>query len=400
MPYYTAQWTFYLRTFCGILGTPCKPGKVSVAPADADSHAVGVTLAQLGWNDYFAQAFAPHAAAGCQPARVTLELKGFYEVTGAEGARLAECTGRFTHEARAAADYPAIGDWVAITPLPGDDTRALIHAVLPRRTRFSRKAAGEQSVEQVIAANVDTVFLVTALDGNYKLHRVERYLAAAWASGAEPVILLNKADLNDATAGILAELGVAGRGVPVHVVSAKTRRGLKALAPYLRPGRTIALLGSSGVGKSTLINRLVGEPLQDTQAVRESDHKGRHTTTQRELIVAPDGFIVIDTPGMREFQPWEAAGGIDAAFADVTAVTARCKFRDCTHTVEPGCAVRAALADGSLDPARWQAWQRMKRAAACEARHTAPDAQPAHRKSWKKSVKAHRQRVREEACED
>ena len=355
-----------------------------------------MTLAQLGWNDAFAAAFAPHAAAGCEPARVTLELKGFFEVTGESGARLGECAGRFIRETRTAADYPAIGDWVAITPQPGDDTRALIHAVLPRRTRFSRKAAGEQSVEQVVAANVDTVFLVTALDGNYNLHRTERYLAAAWASGAEPVILLNKADLNDDTEAIRAELAVAGRGVPVHVVSAQTRRGLKGLAPWLRPGRTVALLGSSGVGKSTLINRLVGEHLQDTQEVREADHKGRHTTTQRELIVTPSGVIVIDTPGMRELQPWDAAADIDAAFGDVTAVTARCKFRDCTHTVEPGCAVQAALADRSLDPARWSAWQRMQRAAAHQVRRVNPEARQVHRKHWKKLIKDYRQRVRHE----
>ncbi|HTL67806.1 MAG TPA: ribosome small subunit-dependent GTPase A [Lacunisphaera sp.] len=358
-----------------------------------------MTLAELGWNDFFAPAFAPWAAEGCQPARVTLELKGYFEVTGDTGARLAECSGKFAREARTGSGFPAIGDWVAVTPLPGDDTRAIIHGLLPRRTRFSRKAAGDQTVEQVVAANVDTVFLVTALDGNYRLHRTERYLAAAWASGAAPVILLNKADLNDDTDAILAELAVAARDVPVHVVSARSRRGLKALAPYLQPGRTIALLGSSGVGKSTLINRLVGETVQDTQVVREDDHKGRHTTTSRELIVAPGGFIVIDTPGMREIQPWNAGAGIDAAFEDVTAIIARCRFRDCTHTVEPGCAVQAALTDGTLALARWQAWQRQQRAAAYEVRRTNPEARQLERKEWKKVMKAFRQRIREESGE-
>ncbi len=359
-----------------------------------------MTLEQLGWNDRFAAAFAPHAAAGCVPARVTLELKGFFEVTGAEGARLGECTGKFARDHRSAADYPAIGDWVAITPQPGDETRAIIHAVLPRHTKFSRKAAGEHSVEQVVAANVDTVFLVAGLDGNYNLHRMERYLAAAWASGAQPVVLLNKADLNDDTGALIVELGITGRDVPVHVVSAQTRRGLKALAPYLQPGRTIALLGSSGVGKSTLINRLVGERLQDTQEVREADNKGRHTTTQRELIVAPSGVIVIDTPGMRELQPWEASASIDAAFGDVTAVTARCKFRDCAHGVEPGCAVQAALADGSLDSARWTAWQRLQRAAAYEVRRVNPEARQLQKKDFKKLTKQLRQRVHEKSGEE
>lgn len=359
-----------------------------------------MTLAELGWNDTFAAAFAPHAAAGCTPARVTLELKGFFEVTGEDGARLGEVSGRFTRDARSPADYPAIGDWVAVTPQPGDDTRAIIHAVLPRRTKFSRKAAGDHAVEQVVAANVDTVFLVTALDGNYNLHRMERYLAAAWASGAEPVILLNKADINDDTDAILAELGVAGRGVPVHVVSAQTRRGLKALAPWLKPGRTIALLGSSGVGKSTLINRLVGERVQDTQEVRATDHKGRHTTTRRELFVAPSGVIVIDTPGMRELQPWDAAASIDAAFDDVTRFTTSCKFRDCSHTIEPGCAVQAALADGSLDPERWEAWQRLQRAAAHEIRRAHPGARSLQKKDLKKITKQLRQRVHEKTGEE
>ena len=359
-----------------------------------------MSLAQLGWNDSYAAAFAPHAATGCVPARVTLELKGFFEVTGDDRARLGECAGKFTHDARTAADYPAIGDWVAITPQPGDDTRATIHAVLPRQTRFSRKAAGDQDHEQVVAANVDTVFLVSALDGNYNLHRLERYLAAAWASGAKPVVLLNKVDLNDDTAAILAELTAVCRDVPIHIISAQTRRGLKALVPYLQPGHTIALLGSSGVGKSTLINRLVGERLQDTQEVREADNKGRHTTTQRELIVAPSGVIVIDTPGMRELQPWDASAGIDAAFGDVAAVAARCKFRDCAHTVEPGCAVRAALADGSLDATRWQTYLRMQRAAAHEVRRVNPDAQRRQKTDFKKITRALRQRVHEKTGEE
>ena len=359
-----------------------------------------MTLADLGWNDSFAEAFALHAAEGCIPARVTLELKGFFEVTGESGALLGECTGKFIHAAHSAADYPAIGDWVAITPQPGEETRAAIHAVLPRRTKFSRKAVGEQVVEQVVAANVDTVFLVSGLDGNYHLHRLERYLAAAWASGAQPVVLLNKADLNDDTAALTAEIAGIAPNLPVFVVSAETRRGLKALAPYLQPGQTIALLGSSGVGKSTLINRLVGERVQDTQEVRTADKKGRHTTTQRELFVAPSGVIVIDTPGMREISPWDASAGIDAAFRDVTAVAGRCKFRDCAHTVEPGCAVQAALADGSLSGERWQAYLRMQRASAYEVRRTSLSAQQRQKTDFKKITKALRGRVREKAGEE
>jgi ribosome biogenesis GTPase len=359
-----------------------------------------VTLEELGWDDAWSAAFAPHAAAGLRPARVTLELKGFFEVTGESGARLGEVTGKFTHEARTAADYPAIGDWVAVAPQPGDDTRANIHAVLPRRTKFSRKAAGVEAVEQVVAANVDTVFLVSGLDGNYHLHRLERYLAATWASGAQPVVVLNKADLNDDTAALTAGIAGIAPNVPVFVVSAQTRRGLKALAPYLQPGRTIALLGSSGVGKSTLINRLVGDRVQFTQEVREADNKGRHTTTQRELFVAPSGVIVIDTPGMREISPWDAGAGIDAAFDDVAAVAARCKFRDCSHGVEPGCAVQAALADGSLTSERWQAYLRMQRASAYEVRRVSKEAQHLQKRDLKKMTKALRGRVREKAGEE
>jgi len=357
-------------------------------------------LTELGWNDFFAQAFAPHAAEGCVPARVTLELKGYFEVTGEFGAKLGECTGKYVNTTASTADYPAIGDWVAITPQPGDDTRANIHAHLPRRTRFSRKTAGQEVVEQIIAANIDTVFLVSALDGNHHLHRLERYLAAAWASGAQPVILLNKADLADDPVEMKREIATVAPDVPVFVISAQTRRGLKALAPYLTPGATIALLGSSGVGKSTLINRLLGEIRQDTQEVREADGKGRHTTTSRELLVAPSGVIVIDTPGMREIQPWDAGAVVDVAFGDVTAIAGRCRFRDCTHTVEPGCAVQAALADGSLELARWQSYLRMGRATAHEVRRTDRTAQQQHKSHFKKLTKSLRQRVREKSGDE
>jgi len=373
----------------------------SCTPQKAEPMLSAMTLAELGWNDFFAQAFAPYAVEGCVAGRVTLELKGYCEVTGADGARLGECSGKFIHAAKAPADYPAIGDWVAFNPQPGEANRVAIQAVLPRRTKFSRRAAGTEVLEQIVAANIDTVFLVSALDGNYNLHRLERYLAAAWASGAEPVVLLNKADLNDEdVTGLRQEISTVAPRAPVFVISAQTRRGLKALAPYLQPGRTIALLGSSGVGKSTIINRLVGEKILFTQEVRETDNKGRHTTTQRELLVTPDGAIIIDTPGMREIQPWDAASGLAGAFPDVAAIAAQCKFRDCTHTVEPGCAVRAALEDGSLDLSRWESFQRLQRATAHEVRRVDRPAQQQHRSQMKKLTKSLRQRVREKHSDE
>ena len=359
-----------------------------------------MTLADLGWSDFFAEAFAPHAAEGRLPARVTLQLKGYYEVTGEFGARLGECTGRFQNEAADAAAMPAIGDWAVVTPQAGDETRASIHALLPRKTRFSRHAAGERGFEQVVAANVDTVLLVSALDGGFSLPGLERYLAAAWSSGAEPVIILNKADLSDDAPARQREVQAMAPRVPVLLLSAVTRRGLKLLTPWLRPGATLALLGASGVGKSTLINRLLGEARQETQAVRATDAKGFHTTTQRELLVLPGGALIIDTPGMRELQPWEAGAGVSAAFEDVAAIAARCRFRDCAHGVEPGCAIQLALADGTLALARWQSFLRLGRATAHEVRRVNPQARQVHKSHFKKLTKSLRQRVREKSGDE
>jgi ribosome biogenesis GTPase / thiamine phosphate phosphatase len=357
-------------------------------------------LADLGWTDALADAFAPHAAAGREPARVTLQLKGFWEVTTPATARLAQCTGKFLAETNAISDMPAVGDWVAIEPLPGDETRALIHAVLPRRTKFSRKAAGERDVEQVVAANVDTVFLISSLDANFNLRRIERYLAAAKASGAQPVIVLNKSDLTKEAAERRAEVEAIARGVPVVVTSAVKRGGVKPLRAWLQPHTTVAFLGSSGVGKSTLINELVGDDVLATQEVRSTDSKGRHTTTMRELIISPEGVLIIDTPGMRELQPWQAEDALEDVFADIRALTLRCKFTDCSHTTEPGCAINAALTDGSLEQPRWQSYQRLQREGVMEVRRVDRRASQKHKTEWKKQTKQFRQRVQEKRGED
>lgn len=360
-----------------------------------------MTLADLGWTDACAAAFAPLAAPGREPARVTLQLKGFWEVTTPSAARLAECSGRFLNATTAATDMPVVGDWVVIEPLPGRDDRALIHAVLPRRTRFSRRAAGERNQEQVVAANVDVVFLVSALDAAFSLRRIERYLAAARASGADPVVVLNKADLvRDAEERREEAAAVAG-SVPVVLTRALRRGGTRALGPWLRPRTTVAFLGSSGVGKSTLINDLLGDERLATQEVRAVDGKGRHTTTLRELVVAPGGVLVIDTPGMRELQPWQADEAVADVFADLRALTLRCRFTDCTHRTEPGCAVRAAAEAGALDAVRWRSYERLRReAVAEEARVADRRASQKGKTAWKQTTKRLRQRVRDRGGED
>lgn len=343
-----------------------------------------MALADYGWNDSWSTLFAPHAAERLSPARVVCELRRkFYAVLTADGEVLGECVGKFFHETAATASFPAVGDWVAVRVRP-DGTRADIHAVLPRRTQFSRRAAGEQDIEQIVAANIDTVLLVSGLDQNYNPARIQRFLVAARESGADPVIVLNKADLHDNPASVRAEIEKLVPGVPVFVTSTSTRLGLKALSAYAKPGRTLALIGSSGVGKSTLINRLARDEALPTGEVREKDSKGRHTTTRRELIITPSGALVIDTPGMRELQLWDASEGVDVAFADITDLALRCRFTNCRHDTEPGCAVRAALESGTLPPERWASYRKLKATEVAEARRRDKVAEALTKAQWKK----------------
>jgi ribosome biogenesis GTPase / thiamine phosphate phosphatase len=315
---------------------------------------------RLGWSPELDEAFAPHAGLGLAPARVTIQNRGLYLVSGDEGELEAEVAGRLRHEAASGGDLPAVGDWVALRPRNGDG-RATIAAILPRRTKLSRKVAERELDEQVLAANIDVIFIVTSLNRELKLRRLERYLATAWESGASPVIVLTKSDLADDVEARTADVESIAFGVPVHVVSAVTGDGVEALPPYFAGHRTGVFLGSSGVGKSTLINVLAGEELLATAEIRADDDRGRHTTTRRELIVLPDGGIVIDTPGMRELQLWEADEGMDTAFADIADLAAQCRFGDCAHRREPGCAIRRALADGTLDRARWDSYTKLQR---------------------------------------
>lgn len=320
-------------------------------------------LARLGWTPGRDEEMVPHADQGRTAARVAVQQRGAYVVYTKDGDRPAEVTGRLRHEAAGPAGLPAVGDWVAVADAPGADA-ATIHAVLRRETAFSRKAAGEASVEQVVAANVDVVLLVSAFGPELNARRIERYLAAGWESGAEPVLVLNKSDLADDLAGAVAEAEAVASGVPVHAVSAEEGAGIDELAAYAEDNRTVALLGSSGVGKSSLVNRLLGRERQEVAGLR-GDGRGRHTTTYRELLPLPGGGLVLDTPGLRELALWDAEAGVDETFADVGELAAGCRFADCAHEAEPGCAVLAAVADGRLDEARLASYRKLQR----ELRH-------------------------------
>lgn len=274
---------------------------------------------------------------------------------------MAEISGKLHYQAAAREDLPAVGDWVYLKTLPGEESRAIIHGILARKSKFSRNEAGKRNREQIVAANIDTVFLVTALSGDFNIRRLERYLTMAWESGASPVIILNKADLCSNIATIKVQVESIAYAVPIHIVSCLDGRGMCELEDYLEGNTTVAFLGSSGVGKSTLINRLLGKERQKTGDVRRNDQKGRHTTTHRELIIVPGRGIVIDTPGMRELQLWNAGESVDNTFADIEKLARKCKFNDCNHETEPGCAVKKAIEEGNLEYERLESYRKLQR---------------------------------------
>jgi ribosome biogenesis GTPase len=309
-------------------------------------------LEDLGWDEETAAAFEPwRDRADHEPARVAVEFNHLYRLYVNGGEVEAVVSGRVKHHAESRADLPAVGDWVVARRRREEDRASIVH-VLPRRSRFSRKVAGGVTDEQVVAANVDVVFLVMALDSDFSPRRLERYLLLARDSGASPVVLLTKPDLCDDVGARVAAVAVVAGDLPVHLLNPRSGEGAEALRAYVAHGRTCALLGSSGVGKSTIVNRLVGADVRKTRAVREADSKGRHTTTHRELVPVPGGGLLLDTPGMRELQLWDVGDAVEQTFDDVERYAPACRFSDCRHRVEPGCAVKAAVDAGTLSPER------------------------------------------------
>lgn len=319
-------------------------------------------LAALGWDSDWQMAFTALSEEhpGLLPARISMETKLNYLVWTEDEELPAKITGKLLHQTkRDPLNRPKVGDWVGIS-LADEGAKAQIRQLLPRRSQLTRKVPGRRNEAQVIAANFDTVFIVQGLDDNFNLRRLERCLVMVHEGGAQPVVVLNKSDVCDNLAERLHEAETAAGQAPIVSLSAMTGDGLAHLQPWIRPGQTVAFIGSSGVGKSTLINRIYGDTVQDTNDVRERDSKGRHTTVRREMIFLPDGGIVIDTPGMREFHLWFAEDGLDAAFADIEAIALNCRFNDCSHSNEPGCAVISAIEEGELSKERHQNFLRLQ----------------------------------------
>ena len=317
-------------------------------------------LRDLGWDDALRHQFEPWTTKPhVQPGRVFIEFNYIFRVYIHSGELEAVLAGRLKHHATSRGELPAVGDWVVVRTRPGDE-RGSIVAVLPRRSRFSRRVAGNVTEEQVVAANVNVTFIVMGLDQDYSVRRLERYLLLSRESGAAPVVLLTKPDVGEDVDGRIGEAQAIAQDVPVHVLNPRKGEGVDQVLHYLTRGRTGALLGSSGVGKTTLINRLLGSEARRTREVRAADSKGRHTTTNRELVVLPNGGLLIDTPGMRELQLWDVGTAVRETFDDIDALAASCHFTDCAHRDEPRCAVKAAVEDGRLAPDRLDSYLRLQ----------------------------------------
>jgi ribosome biogenesis GTPase / thiamine phosphate phosphatase len=334
-----------------------------------------LNLEDFGWNSYFKEHCDGHRNDNLIPARVTFQGKGMYRLATENGELWAEIGGALRHESLGSGDLPACGDWV-LADTPQSRDRTVIRVLLPRRTLFSRKQAGTALGQQVIASNIDTVCLVSGLDSDFNPRRIERYLSIAWESGARPVIILNKADICVDVPVRIAETMSLAPGVPVLSVSATDGSGIDEILQFAGRGQTLALLGSSGVGKSSIVNRLLGSSVQDVREIDAYTGRGTHTTAARHLFMLPSGGLIMDTPGMRELQIWSADEGIDATFDDIKTLAERCRFRDCRHLTEPGCQVRAAVARGELDAGRFANFSKLRK----EARYI--ELKSAHSASW------------------
>jgi ribosome biogenesis GTPase len=303
------------------------------------------SLKDLGWNELFETQWQQNRSGNLVRGRISEENRGLYKIVSEDGEAWAGLRGKLRRAATSREMLPAVGDWVLVEER---GTRATIHFVLARRSKFSRKSAGKKTEEQIVAANVETVLLVSSLNREFNKRRIERYLALTWESGARPIIVLNKADLCENVRALHAEAEDAAMGVPIVVASVVSGEGIGELREIVRTGGTTALLGSSGVGKSSLVNAILGREIQATSEIRGRDDRGRHTTVSRQLIVVPGGGVLLDTPGMRELQLWDASEGIAHTFADIEELAQGCKFRDCSHKNEPDCAVRRAVDEGRL----------------------------------------------------
>jgi ribosome biogenesis GTPase len=321
-----------------------------------------MNLEELGWDPFFEKHFDPYRKKGFIPARIALEERNLYTAYSELGELTGKVSGRFRHNTRSRGDFPTVGDWVAVKGNPVTK-KMTIHGVLPRKSKFSRKLVttdGRMTEEQVISANIDTVFLVIALDADFNVRRIERYLTIVQESGANLVVVLNKTDLCTNSEERIKEVKSITRGVPIYALSALKNEGLEQLYTYLSEGQTVTLVGSSGAGKSTLINSILGEERQATGEVREKDGKGRHITVKRELIPFPDGGLFIDNPGMRTISLWGEEEGLETTFEDIVALAQQCRFRDCKHGTEPGCAINQALEDGTLDKKRYENYLKLQ----------------------------------------
>jgi len=356
-------------------------------------------LRELGWDTFFINAYQPLAAPGVIPARIIGQERNIYRVLHPRGEFLATISGRALYREMPGDIRPTVGDWVIVRdPAAGSDT--VIEGILPRKTAISRQVAGGRdryaggiTNEQVVAANVDTVFIVSSLDNerNASARRIERYLALVWSAGASPVIVCNKVDLCPDLPSYLGEIEQIALGVPMVNISATQRIRMETMAAYLTPGKTAVFLGVSGVGKSSIINALLDEERIKTGEVRAGDARGRHTTTRRELFLLPGGGMVIDTPGMREIQVWGDADAIDGAFPDIEQLAMSCRFRDCTHREEPGCAVREAILAGTLDEHRLQNYRKLQRETSYLAARQAGKVRLDEKLRWKHIAKLQKQ---------